>query len=55
VSGRAVFPVRGTTAAPTGLAGRPIPVEQQGERLHLARVFAAQWAEPFTTNGRATP
>jgi sterol desaturase/sphingolipid hydroxylase (fatty acid hydroxylase superfamily) len=49
MSGRAVFPVRGATAAPTGLSGRPIPVEQQSERPRLARTFLAQWAEPFTT------
>lgn len=55
VSGRAVFPKRGTTAAPTGLAGRPIPVEQQGERPQFARVFVAQWAEPFITKRRTTP
>lgn len=55
MSGRAVFPARGTTAAPTGLAGRPIPVEQQGERPGLARVFLAQWAEPFTTRQRTSP
>jgi sterol desaturase/sphingolipid hydroxylase (fatty acid hydroxylase superfamily) len=49
MSGRAVFPVRGATAAPTGLSGRPIPVEQQSDRPRLARTFLAQWAEPFTT------
>jgi sterol desaturase/sphingolipid hydroxylase (fatty acid hydroxylase superfamily) len=49
MSGRAVFPVRGAAPAPTGLSGRPIPVEQQGERPRLARVFLSQWIEPFTT------
>lgn len=49
MSGRAVFPVRGAAPAPTGLSGRPIPVEQQGERPRLARVFLSQWMEPFTT------
>ena len=50
MSRRAVFPERGTAPAPTGLSGRPIPVEQQADRPHLARVFIAQWAEPFTTS-----
>jgi sterol desaturase/sphingolipid hydroxylase (fatty acid hydroxylase superfamily) len=49
MSRRAVFPERGAVAAPTGLSGRPIPVEQQAERPRLARTFLAQWAEPFTS------
>jgi sterol desaturase/sphingolipid hydroxylase (fatty acid hydroxylase superfamily) len=48
LSDRAVFPARGTSPTPTGLAGRPIRVEQQGPRRQLARVFLTQWAEPFT-------
>ena len=50
MSRRAVFPVAGKAAAPTGLSGRPIPVEQAGDRPRLARTFLTQWAEPFTTN-----
>jgi sterol desaturase/sphingolipid hydroxylase (fatty acid hydroxylase superfamily) len=49
MSRRAAFPERGAIVAPTGLSGRPIPVEQQTERPRLARTFLAQWAEPFTT------
>jgi sterol desaturase/sphingolipid hydroxylase (fatty acid hydroxylase superfamily) len=48
VSRRAVFPVAGTVVAPTGLSGRPVPVEQAGERPRFARTFLTQWAEPFT-------
>jgi len=32
----------------TGLSGRPVPVEQSGERPRFARTFLTQWAEPFT-------
>jgi sterol desaturase/sphingolipid hydroxylase (fatty acid hydroxylase superfamily) len=48
---RAVFPARRSQqAAPeTGLAGRPVPVEQSGARLRLARTMLSQLAEPFTT------
>ena len=49
LSRRAVFPrppARG--GLPTGLAGRPVPVEQAGGRPRLARTFLSQWAEPFT-------
>ena len=47
LSGRAVFPVTGKSGA-TGLSGRPIPVEQAGDRPRLVRTFLTQWAEPFT-------
>jgi sterol desaturase/sphingolipid hydroxylase (fatty acid hydroxylase superfamily) len=50
LSRRAVFPGPGRVTAPTGLAGRPVPVEQSGERPRLARTFLTQWAEPFTTS-----
>jgi sterol desaturase/sphingolipid hydroxylase (fatty acid hydroxylase superfamily) len=50
VSRRAVFPVKqaGQPASATGLAGRPIPVEQAG-RLRLARTMLIQLTEPFTS------
>jgi sterol desaturase/sphingolipid hydroxylase (fatty acid hydroxylase superfamily) len=48
LSRRAVDPVTSATVAPTGLAGRPIPVEQSGTRARLAAVFVRQWAQPFT-------
>jgi sterol desaturase/sphingolipid hydroxylase (fatty acid hydroxylase superfamily) len=52
LSRRAIFPDRRAEGkvpevAPTGLAGRPIPVEQHG-RLRLARIMLIQLAEPFT-------
>jgi hypothetical protein len=53
LSRRAVFPVAGAAAAPTGLAGRPVPVEQAVGGLGLARTFLTQWAEPFTATRKA--
>lgn len=51
LSGRAVFPATGSrrVASPTGLAGRPVPVEQYGERGRLGRTMLSQLAEPFTS------
>ena len=51
-SRRAVFPARagaGRTVIETGLAGRPIPVEQSGPRPRLGRTMLSQLAEPFTS------
>ncbi len=49
LSRRAVFPDRDERAvSTTGLAGRPIPVEQSG-RLRLGRTMLSQLAEPFTS------
>jgi sterol desaturase/sphingolipid hydroxylase (fatty acid hydroxylase superfamily) len=50
---RAVFPRPGAPACRTGLAGRPIVVEQAAARYRPLRVFSAQMAEPFTTPTRA--
>jgi sterol desaturase/sphingolipid hydroxylase (fatty acid hydroxylase superfamily) len=50
MSGRAVFPARGARPGKTGLAGRPVPVEQPAGWPRLARIFLIQWAEPFTTS-----
>ena len=49
-SRRAVFPGRAADRAviPTGLSGRPIPVEQSGQRPRLGRTMLRQLAEPFT-------
>jgi len=47
MSRRAVFPAAGTGVLVTGLSGRPVPVEQAGERPRFARTFLTQWAEPF--------
>jgi sterol desaturase/sphingolipid hydroxylase (fatty acid hydroxylase superfamily) len=48
-SRRAVFPARGADrpVIATGLAGRPVPVEQSGP-LRLGRTMLSQLAEPFT-------
>jgi sterol desaturase/sphingolipid hydroxylase (fatty acid hydroxylase superfamily) len=48
LSRRAVFPAAASGVAPTGLSGRPVPVEQCGSRPRFARTFLTQWAEPFT-------
>jgi sterol desaturase/sphingolipid hydroxylase (fatty acid hydroxylase superfamily) len=48
LSGRAIYPAPSATVAPTGLAGRPIPVEQSDERPHFVRTFISQWTQPFT-------
>ena len=49
LSRRAVFPARGADRAviETGLAGRPVPVEQSGRR-RLGCTMLCQLAEPFT-------
>jgi sterol desaturase/sphingolipid hydroxylase (fatty acid hydroxylase superfamily) len=49
LSRRAVFPAATAdqAAIATGLAGRPVPVEQSGRRLRLGRTMARQLAEPF--------
>lgn len=52
MSRRAVFPVRAGAqqqVTPTGLAGRPIPVEQSGQRPYFARIMLSQLAEPFAS------
>jgi sterol desaturase/sphingolipid hydroxylase (fatty acid hydroxylase superfamily) len=50
LSRRAVFPARAARSAvvETGLAGRPVPVEQSGPR-RLGRTMLSQLAEPFTS------
>jgi sterol desaturase/sphingolipid hydroxylase (fatty acid hydroxylase superfamily) len=57
LSRRAVFPDPGSgrAAAATGLAGRPLPVEQTGSRLWLGRTMLIQLAEPFLTAYRTEP
>lgn len=51
LSGRAAFPAGGSKrdASPTGLAGRPVPVEQSARRGRLGRTMLSQLAEPFTS------
>jgi sterol desaturase/sphingolipid hydroxylase (fatty acid hydroxylase superfamily) len=54
LSRRAVFPAAGRKVIPTGLSGRPVPVEQSGDRPRFLRTFLIQWAEPFTTGHYTT-
>jgi hypothetical protein len=49
LSRRAVFPRNAEKVIVTGLGGRPVPVEQSGGRLRLARTMLIQLAEPFTS------
>jgi sterol desaturase/sphingolipid hydroxylase (fatty acid hydroxylase superfamily) len=49
MTGRAVWAVPSPVTAPTGLAGRPIPVEQASARPQLVRTIIRQWTQPFTT------
>jgi sterol desaturase/sphingolipid hydroxylase (fatty acid hydroxylase superfamily) len=44
---RAVFPTAATIRIDTGLPGRPLTVEQAGERPHHLSVFATQLLAPF--------
>jgi sterol desaturase/sphingolipid hydroxylase (fatty acid hydroxylase superfamily) len=55
LSRRAVFPAAGASAGPTGLSGRPIPVEQAASRRDLPRTFLTQWTEPFSAPRTAEP
>jgi sterol desaturase/sphingolipid hydroxylase (fatty acid hydroxylase superfamily) len=43
---RAAFPTKGEPIA-TGIAGRPVPIEQAGSVLATPRVMVAQLAQPF--------
>jgi sterol desaturase/sphingolipid hydroxylase (fatty acid hydroxylase superfamily) len=47
LSGRAVFPTTETIRTDTGLPGRPLIVEQAGDRPHHLSVFARQLVAPF--------
>jgi sterol desaturase/sphingolipid hydroxylase (fatty acid hydroxylase superfamily) len=50
LAGRARFPVPGTPACRTGLAGRPLQVEQAGDRARPLSLLANQLLEPFAAN-----
>jgi sterol desaturase/sphingolipid hydroxylase (fatty acid hydroxylase superfamily) len=54
LAGRAVFPTPATVRADTGLPGRPLVVEQEGERPQHLRVFAKQLVAPFRPMHEAT-
>jgi sterol desaturase/sphingolipid hydroxylase (fatty acid hydroxylase superfamily) len=51
LAGRARFPARGAVASRTGLAGRPIPVEQDGAAAPPLLLLARQLMEPFQRTG----
>ncbi|MBV8461935.1 MAG: sterol desaturase family protein [Acidimicrobiales bacterium] len=52
LSGRARWPTAGARRAPTGLAGRPVPVEQGAGAGWRPGVLVAQLAEPFVARPR---
>jgi hypothetical protein len=47
-----MFPTPETIRTDTGLPGRPLIVEQAGERPHHLSVFAAQLVAPFRPLGQ---
>jgi sterol desaturase/sphingolipid hydroxylase (fatty acid hydroxylase superfamily) len=47
LAGRARFPARGGAVGRTGLAGRPVPVEQDGSAAPALLLVAEQLIEPF--------
>jgi len=47
LAGRARFPARGDAAGPTGLDGRPVPVEQDEAAGPVLLLLAEQLIEPF--------
>jgi sterol desaturase/sphingolipid hydroxylase (fatty acid hydroxylase superfamily) len=49
LAGYARFPARRHTVGRTGLAGRPVPVEQDGPSRPVLLLLASQLAEPFRT------
>ena len=58
LAGLAVFPERGAVPVPTGLGGRPLPVEQgvEGEgRGAWLRVMVRQLLSPIRGNGVSDP
>jgi sterol desaturase/sphingolipid hydroxylase (fatty acid hydroxylase superfamily) len=50
LSGKARFPARTDTAGPTGLASRPVPVEQDDPARPGLLLLAGQLIEPFRTS-----
>jgi sterol desaturase/sphingolipid hydroxylase (fatty acid hydroxylase superfamily) len=51
LAGCAAFPARGAAAGATGLAGRPVPVEQDPAAAPALLLLAEQLAEPFRRHG----
>jgi sterol desaturase/sphingolipid hydroxylase (fatty acid hydroxylase superfamily) len=52
LAGRARFPGRAHRAGRTGLAGRPVPVEQDAAAGPPLRLMASQLIEPFQARSR---
>ena len=52
--GRAIFPTEDTIRTDTGLPGRPLIVEQEGEQPRHFHVFVAQLLAPFRPLNNAT-
>jgi sterol desaturase/sphingolipid hydroxylase (fatty acid hydroxylase superfamily) len=52
LAGRARFPARGQAPGRTGLAGRPVPVEQDAAAGPALLLLAGQLSEPFQARGR---
>ncbi len=52
IAGRAVLPQRHGQPCPTGLAGRPLPVEQAGRSYRPIPLLAEQLLEPFRPPAR---
>ena len=52
LAGRAVFPTAATIRADTGLPGRPLVVEQEGDRPRHFAVLGRQLVAPFRPVGR---
>ncbi len=55
LAGLAVFPTRGAAPVPTGLAGRPLPVEQAAEGAGWARIMWRQLCSPVAGAGERAP
>jgi sterol desaturase/sphingolipid hydroxylase (fatty acid hydroxylase superfamily) len=51
LAGYANFPVRGEAVQHTGLAGRPIPVEQSSTSSRALQILGEQLIEPFQVRG----
>ncbi|HVY09728.1 MAG TPA: sterol desaturase family protein [Mycobacteriales bacterium] len=51
IAGRAIFPDLDQPVPPTGLAGRPIPVEQAEDRPRYLRLLSRQLFQPFVREG----
>lgn len=55
MTGRAIWPDPSTEVPPTGLHGRPVPVEFSNERSRCLSVVAAQLIDPFVPDSGVSP